>query len=104
MRTLGPSTSRQRRRIAQETIDIYAPLAHRLGIREIRWQLEDLAFAELHPKTYAEIEDARRRAPHRPRAGAREIVTELDDRLRTPASTPPSRAARSTTGRSTRRW
>src|SRR5207237_6720262 len=36
--------------------DIYAPLAHRLGIQEIRWQLEDLAFATLHPKRYAEIE------------------------------------------------
>src|SRR5437588_8386664 len=43
-------------RTAQETIDIYAPLAHRLGIGEMKWQLEDLAFATMHPKRYAEIE------------------------------------------------
>ena len=44
------------KRTAQETLDIYAPLAHRLGIQELKWQLEDLAFATLHPKQYAEIE------------------------------------------------
>ena len=43
-------------RTAQETLDIYAPLAHRLGMQEIKQQLEDLCFAALHPKRYAEID------------------------------------------------
>ncbi len=56
MRTLAVLPEWKQRRIAQETMDIYAPLAHRLGIQEIRWQLEDLAFATLQPRRYAEIE------------------------------------------------
>ena len=46
----------KQRRIAQETLDIYAPLAHRLGIQELKQQLEDLSFAALHPKRYAELD------------------------------------------------
>ena len=65
----------KQRRTAQETLDIYAPLAHRLGIQELKWQLEDLAFATLHPKRYAEIEQmVATRAPERdelPGPGAR---------------------------------
>src|SRR5438067_2263634 len=56
MRTIAALPASKQRRIAQETIDVYAPLAHRLGIAEMKWQLEDLAFATLHPKRYAEIE------------------------------------------------
>ncbi|MDA8196594.1 MAG: bifunctional (p)ppGpp synthetase/guanosine-3',5'-bis(diphosphate) 3'-pyrophosphohydrolase [Actinomycetota bacterium] len=56
MRTLAVLPEWKQRRTAQETMDIYAPLAHRLGIQEIRWQLEDLAFAALQPRRYAEIE------------------------------------------------
>ena len=56
MRTIGVLPEWKQRRTAQETLDIYAPLAHRLGIQEIRWQLEDLAFASLHPRRYAEID------------------------------------------------
>ena len=45
---------------------MYAPLAHRLGVQQVRWQLEDLAFATLHPKRYAEIEQmVAARAPQR---------------------------------------
>jgi GTP pyrophosphokinase len=56
MRTIASLPEAKQKRIAQETLDIYAPLAHRLGIQEVKWQLEDLAFAVLHPKRYAEIE------------------------------------------------
>src|SRR5436305_8954730 len=56
MRTIAALPAPKQRRIAQETIDGYAPPAHRLGIAEMKWQLEDLAFATLHPKRYAEIE------------------------------------------------
>ena len=42
---------------AKETLDIYAPIAHRLGIHAIKWELEDLAFATLHPRKYQEIKD-----------------------------------------------
>ena len=51
---------------ATETLEIYAPLAHRLGIQAIKSELEDLSFAVLHPKLYAEIESlVRQRTPQR---------------------------------------
>jgi len=56
MRTIASLPEAKQKRIAQETLDIYAPLAHRLGIQDVKWQLEDLAFAVLHPKRYAAIE------------------------------------------------
>ncbi len=57
MRTLdGHKEASKRIRISQETLDIYAPLAARLGIWQIKWQLEDLAFKYLHPKEYQEIQ------------------------------------------------
>ncbi|MGD9795603.1 MAG: bifunctional (p)ppGpp synthetase/guanosine-3',5'-bis(diphosphate) 3'-pyrophosphohydrolase, partial [Acidimicrobiia bacterium] len=56
MRTLAGIKSDKQARIAAETLDIYAPLAHRLGMQEVKQQLEDLAFAALHPKRYAEID------------------------------------------------
>src|SRR5947208_2161688 len=56
MATLAALPASKQDRIARETIEIYAPLAHRLGMQEMKQQLEDLAFAALHPKRYAEID------------------------------------------------
>ncbi len=56
MRTIASASVDKQRRVAQETLDIYAPLAHRLGMQEMKQQLEDLSFAALFPKRYAELE------------------------------------------------
>ena len=55
MRTLEALSPEKRKRIAQETLDIYSPLAHRLGIWEIKWRLDDLAFRHLNEEKYREI-------------------------------------------------
>ena len=55
MRTLAYLKRENQLKKATETLEIYAPLAHRLGIYSVKWELEDLAFATLHPRRYAEI-------------------------------------------------
>jgi len=55
MQTIQHLPPEKRTEKAQETLDIYAPLAHRLGIWEIKWQLEDLAFQQLNPESYKSI-------------------------------------------------
>jgi guanosine-3',5'-bis(diphosphate) 3'-pyrophosphohydrolase len=76
MRTLAVMPEWKQRRIATETFDVYAPLAHRLGVQQVRWQLEDLAFATLHPRRYAEIEQmVAARAPQREEYLARVLVS-----------------------------
>jgi len=64
MRTLRYLGKEKQLDKAKETLEVYAPLAHRLGIESVRWELEDLAFATLHPRKYAEIQQmvAQRRA------------------------------------------
>src|SRR5947199_8031075 len=81
MRTIAALPEGKQRRIAQETLDIYAPLAHRLGIQDVKWQLEDLAFAVLYPKRYAEIEQmVASRAPERD-FHLREVLEAVSNRL-----------------------
>ena len=56
MRTIEYLGRQKQLQKAKETLDVYAPIAHRLGIHAIKWELEDLAFERLHPRKYAEIE------------------------------------------------
>jgi GTP pyrophosphokinase len=66
MRTLGFMPEHKRKRIAKETLDIFAPLANRLGIWQIKWELEDLGFRYLNPEKYKEIaEQIQERRPDR---------------------------------------
>ncbi|MCB2202984.1 bifunctional (p)ppGpp synthetase/guanosine-3',5'-bis(diphosphate) 3'-pyrophosphohydrolase [bacterium] len=64
MRTLSYSSEEMQKRIAQETLEIFAPLANRLGIWQVKWELEDLGFRYVAPKEYKEIAEklANRRA------------------------------------------
>jgi guanosine-3',5'-bis(diphosphate) 3'-pyrophosphohydrolase len=65
-RTWGFVDEKSATRKAQETLEIYAPLAHRLGIQAIKWELEDLSFSVLYPKLYVEIDSlVRQRTPQR---------------------------------------
>src|SRR5688572_13054660 len=82
MRTLRYVPQRSQERTARETLDIYAPLAHRLGMNTIKWELEDLAFATLHPKIYDEIvRMVAERAPSRDQMLA-EVITQVEADLR----------------------
>lgn len=68
MRTLGHMPENKRKRIAQETLDIFAPLANRLGIWQLKWELEDLSFRYTQPEKYKEIaESLAERRPDRER-------------------------------------
>ena len=55
MRTIEYLGKQKQAQKARETLEVYAPLAHRLGIHALKWELEDLAFQTLHPRKYAEI-------------------------------------------------
>src|SRR3989344_3788419 len=57
MRTIHVFREEKRQRIARDALEIYAPIAHKLGIASIKWELEDLAFEQLHPGIYTEIKN-----------------------------------------------
>lgn len=66
MRTIDPLPEEKRRRVASETLDVYAPLAHRLGVQELKHELEERSFAALYPARRERLEDQiRQRAPER---------------------------------------
>jgi GTP diphosphokinase / guanosine-3',5'-bis(diphosphate) 3'-diphosphatase len=82
MRTLEPLRPERRELIARETLEIYAPLAHRLGMYAIKWELEDLSFKTLHPKRFEEISGlVQQRQPERERQ-LEEIREEILTKLR----------------------
>ena len=82
MRTLRYVPQASQERTARETLDIYAPLAHRLGMNTLKWELEDLAFATLHPKMYDEIVRlVAERAPSRDQFLA-QVIEQVESDLR----------------------
>ncbi len=78
MRTLGVMRPDKRRRIARETLDIYAPIAHRLGINALRVELEDLGFAALYPLRYRVLEKAVRAA----RGHRKEVLNKIETAIK----------------------
>lgn len=81
MRTLGSMPPVKRRRIARETLDIYAPIANRLGINSIRLELEDLGFRSLYPYRYRVIEKTLKRALSHHKQLVKKISQHLSDAL-----------------------
>jgi len=81
MRTLSYLNDEMQKRIAQETLDIFAPLANRLGIWQIKWELQDLAFRYVSPKEYKDIAEklANRRADREKQI--QEIIKRLQEEL-----------------------
>ncbi len=81
MRTLKHLTQDRVHRIAKETMEIYAPLAHRLGIFRIKWELEDLAFQHLHPDAFREMKELVATKRQLREAAVDEVIFELKGRL-----------------------
>ena len=79
MQTLGAMPADKKARIAKETLDIYAPIANRLGINRFKVELEDLGFRYLHPFRYRVLENALKKA----KGSQRQIVKKISDELHT---------------------
>ncbi|ANJ67538.1 bifunctional GTP diphosphokinase/guanosine-3',5'-bis(diphosphate) 3'-diphosphatase [Halothiobacillus diazotrophicus] len=77
MRTLGVMRPDKRRRIARETLDIYTPIASRLGLNALRHELEDMGFAALYPARYRVLTEAVRKA----RGNRKEVVAGIEERF-----------------------
>ena len=78
MRTLGVMRPDKRRRIARETLDIYAPIANRLGINAMRLELEELGFEAMYPMRYRVLQEAVRKA----RGNRKEILNKIETAIR----------------------
>ncbi|MDU4960642.1 MAG: bifunctional (p)ppGpp synthetase/guanosine-3',5'-bis(diphosphate) 3'-pyrophosphohydrolase [Sporomusaceae bacterium] len=81
MRTLKYMAEVKQKRIAQETMEIYAPLAHRLGISNIKWELEDLSFRYLEPEKYYELVEKVKQKRRERLDNINEAVAILSERL-----------------------
>ena len=81
MRTLKPMAPEKQKRIARETLEIFAPLANRLGISNIKWELEDLSFRYLEPERYYELVDQVRQKRQEREAIIAEAMLVLRDKL-----------------------
>ncbi len=82
MRTIGSLRPDKQIRIATETLNIFAPLAHRLGMNTIKWELEDLSFQAIEPKVYQEIVDMVDSAAPERDATLRELIKQFQTLLR----------------------
>ena len=81
MRTLKPMAPDKQKKIARETMEIFAPLANRLGISNIKWELEDLAFGYMEPEKYYELVDQVRQKRKEREAVIAETIHILQDKL-----------------------
>jgi RelA/SpoT family (p)ppGpp synthetase len=82
MRTLGSLSQERRERIARETLEIYAPLANRLGIWQMKWELEDLGLRHYDPQTYHHIAELIAEKRDEREIYIRKVISELQARLR----------------------
>ena len=81
MRTLGYLPEVKRKEKAKETLEIYAPIAHRLGMSKIKWELEDLALRHLDPKGYYELVERVAKKRLEREEYIKEVITELREKL-----------------------
>lgn len=81
MRTLGSQSPEARRRIARETLEVYAPIAQRLGMNLVKAELQDLSFKALHPWRYAALEKRIRQQPAVRREAVAQVEAQLAQRL-----------------------
>ncbi|MGL9774629.1 MAG: bifunctional GTP diphosphokinase/guanosine-3',5'-bis pyrophosphate 3'-pyrophosphohydrolase [Sodalis sp. (in: enterobacteria)] len=81
MRTLGALRPDKRRRIARETLEIYSPLAHRLGIHHLKIELEELGFEALYPNRYRVIKEVVKAARGNRKEMIQKILAEIEGRL-----------------------
>ena len=98
MRTLGAVGPDKRRRIAKETLDIYAPIANRLGLNAVYRELQDLCFEAMYPNRYAVLQKAVLAA----RGNRREVLTKIFDAVR--AALPAAGIEAEVTGREKTLW
>lgn len=82
MRTLDALPPERRQRIAQETLDIYAPFAHRLGLANLKWELEDLAFKVLNPSAYLLVAKALQETRAEREAYIQRVIAPIEHHLR----------------------